>query len=353
MAFSRGHFHYPALELIRLAQIAALGFGSSTDLRQHQRIADGYVRDMEELWRQLDSDPSELPSPPSGIDLFVPAPLNNWRQVGAETWLGAFRKTIADLVTKSREMVNRCWELSPTPLAGTDHDEGSVRNYNEAAQRACLAHGEFEADVMALLNRLREFDQQAERFPRQTAPSHAPSPPREGTLPPNPDKRNQSQEQNSPRFHEWAFGKEHGGKWHVFRKIGGTWRAEGLLRGLRRGLQDRLMEAFAEGGGYLAMRDVMKREAPECPAAERKKIKGKISSELTNIRKTLLAGMGVPKRTADPLPHEPSGDRSGGGWRARVSIGYAVQEDGNTVGGEHRLRFKTKGELTMHEELDS
>jgi hypothetical protein len=150
-----------------------------------------------------------------------------------------------------------------------------------------------------------------------------------------------SETPHGPRFGTWAFGYEIKNRWHIFKKVRGDWQHQGVLRNLSTGLQTQLMEGFAEGGGFLALRDAIETERPNCPAGERQRVKNNIFPGLTRLRKVLRAAMNLENSNPDPLPYfdDPAG------WRAEVEIGYAVEEDCSSTGGKKRLRFKNKEQL--------
>jgi hypothetical protein len=145
-----------------------------------------------------------------------------------------------------------------------------------------------------------------------------------------------------PRWNQWALGLEAGNKWHLFRRIKGQWQQEKLFRGISQGRQATLMEAFAEHGGCLRKIEALKLERATYSSADVEKLMGLIKPELTKLRAAICKAIGIRDPKADPLPfiNEQSA------WRAEIEIGYAVQQDGEHVGGEKRLRFKTREEMT-------
>jgi hypothetical protein len=151
-----------------------------------------------------------------------------------------------------------------------------------------------------------------------------------------------------PRWNQWAVGLEAGNKWQLFRRIKGEWRPQKPLRGISRGRQAGLLEAFAERGGCLPKIEALKLEHPNYSAADVDKLMGLIKPELTRLRDALCKAIGVTDPKADPLPF----DDAHSAWRSEIEIGYAVRQDGEHVGGENRLRFKSRMELDAHELAD-
>lgn len=160
------------------------------------------------------------------------------------------------------------------------------------------------------------------------------------------------------RFSRWAIGTEDGEKWHVFTKVKSRetrqeeWRHQGTLKGVSKGLQNMLLNAFAEGGGILARQDAVKMIQPTSSPSDRSKLVKRIGPEVSRLRAVILAAIGVPenlpRRGLDPLPWQKA-DKS---WRSEIEIGYAGTEDGQFIGGEHRLRFKRCEKLSKDERLD-
>lgn len=152
---------------------------------------------------------------------------------------------------------------------------------------------------------------------------------------------------SSPRWNQWAIGLETKEKWHLFKLVNGDWRPQRLLE-VPRGRQDKLLCAFAKGGGLLAKVNALKLERANYSAGEVDKLMGRIKPEISNLRENIRGAIGVGESRADPLPYEHSSQ----GWRAAIQIGYAVQEDGLHLGSENRLRFKTWDQLTGDEKAD-
>jgi hypothetical protein len=151
-----------------------------------------------------------------------------------------------------------------------------------------------------------------------------------------------------PRWNHWALGVEAGNKWHLFRQVAGEWRPQRVVGGISKGRQAKLMKAFADRGGFLAKVDALKLERPSYSAGDIDRIMNYIKPELARLRETIRKATGVQNTDTDPLPFD--GARKG--WQAVIQIGYAVQEDGEHVGGEKRLRFKVRAELTQDESAD-
>jgi hypothetical protein len=108
------------------------------------------------------------------------------------------------------------------------------------------------------------------------------------------------------------------------------------------------MLAFAEGGGFLAKTAALKLVHRHYQGSDVDKIMGVIKPELTRLRASIREAVGVKDPAADPLPFDDGRQ----GWHAEVGVAYAVQEDGDHVGGERRLRFRTRDELSREESAD-
>jgi hypothetical protein len=105
---------------------------------------------------------------------------------------------------------------------------------------------------------------------------------------------------------------------------------------------------LADGGGFLEKLVALKLVRRNFSLGEVDKLMGKIKPEISKLRKIIRKTIGVETTRFDPLPF----DEVQKGWRAEIQIGYAVQEDGEHLGGERRLRFKTREELTCEELAD-
>jgi hypothetical protein len=183
MPFDLALFTGPALELVRLSQGAAIGFGSPATLRENRRIADGLIRAMVRL-RQVVEKSGWVPMPPPGASVSIPTPNHGWTEADGQAWRMVVQQTIADLVAACRKMVRRCWELAPDPPANGS-DEGTIQKYNAAAQRALEEHRASEAEVGELTQRLWNFGQQARFFPPTI---ETPTPGPAGAQALNPDR---------------------------------------------------------------------------------------------------------------------------------------------------------------------
>jgi hypothetical protein len=361
------HFSTPALEIINLAKGAAIGFGSPASLRAKRRDADNYVRDLERLAQQVFEVPSGLPSPPPGVDLFVPASDRSWRQADAATWRLALGQTIRDLVASCREMVQRCWELGPVPLSAAA-DQEAVCRYNEAVQRAHEECQSYEAELNGLIQRLWNFGQQMERFPRPGDQIAADAPRRDGLqvpaagpVLPNATADSQmtgtspvSEPEGGPPappvarqycFSEWAFGLEDGRRWQTFKRSRGRWEHRGLCCKVPRGRRTRLTVELAQCGGLLPMEAAVAIELRHCPGKPREQLKQSITGEVSRFRADLRKAMGIIEvsKDTDPLPY----DDVNHAWQARVGIGYAIEHDGG------RMVFRPREDLTPDEQIDS
>jgi HEAT repeat protein len=153
----------------------------------------------------------------------------------------------------------------------------------------------------------------------------------------------------APRFEYWAVGRESDKKWHLFRMVRGEWQHRGPLKGLRGGLRAKLLDGFAESEGVLPKLRALEIAGGPLGPRRREEVMRMISPELTKLRKILLRAVRLLQSEADPLPWNGPGEV----WRAAMSIGYAVQEDGQKLGGEGRLKFKLRGELSPDEKIDA
>jgi hypothetical protein len=138
-----------------------------------------------------------------------------------------------------------------------------------------------------------------------------------------------------------ALGIEHGRVWHIFRRVRGEWRHYGRLSGLPSGRQGKLLKLFAEGGGLLEKHAALQSEKKHYSGEGVDKLMGLVKPEISRLREIIRQAFSLPSDSADPLPFVTVSR----GWLAKIYVGYAVQEDGDSLGGETRLRFKTKEEL--------
>jgi hypothetical protein len=137
-----------------------------------------------------------------------------------------------------------------------------------------------------------------------------------------------------------ALGCEAGTTWRVFVRVRGEWRDHGKLKELSIGKQAELLKLFAEGGGLLEKTTALRYERGHYSPGDVPAMMQRIKSEISNLRTLIRRTFSLPD-SVDPLPWE----KSSKGWQALIQIGYAVQEDGESLGGEQRLRFKTREEL--------
>jgi hypothetical protein len=155
------------------------------------------------------------------------------------------------------------------------------------------------------------------------------------------------------KFHHLAFGMEAGNRWHVFKKYGKEWRHQGPLKGVAKGRQEELLAAFAEGEGYMSKDEALKLAGKSSLKNNKMKLFSNIKSELSHLRQLIRKTAGLPEVAKgirlDPLRWE----RSSHGWRAEVSIGYAITKDDDHIDSNNRLRFKLYHELTQDERIDS
>lgn len=151
------------------------------------------------------------------------------------------------------------------------------------------------------------------------------------------------------RLSDWAVGIENDKSWHLFKKWKGEFQPQRKLVEIRGGVRARLLKGFAEKGGALSKAEAINLVRPHCAPSEMKAIiKKVISPELSHLRKILLKAIGESDSDVDPIPIDPNTNS----WQAIIEIGYAIQEDQPHIGGEERLRFKTREQLTRHERLE-
>jgi hypothetical protein len=137
-------------------------------------------------------------------------------------------------------------------------------------------------------------------------------------------------------FDHWAFGMEAEGRWHLFRRVmeGGRpqWRYQRKVQKLSRGKLQQIMQKLAEGEGFVS-RDDLSRLIFRAPLSERSKYKGQVLTPLSRLRAVIRENVACMTK-ADPLPW----DEGQQGWRAKIEIGYATQE-------ESRLKFGTRSAM--------
>jgi hypothetical protein len=128
-----------------------------------------------------------------------------------------------------------------------------------------------------------------------------------------------------PRFDHWAFGMEAESRWHLFRRVPqdgqSHWRCQRDVRGLSRGKLQQIMQKLAEGHGFVSKTDLA-RLIFKAPFPDRSKYKGQVLAALSRLRAVIRANVDCSTK-ANPLPW----DERQQGWRARIQIGYAIQED--------------------------
>ncbi len=156
-------------------------------------------------------------------------------------------------------------------------------------------------------------------------------------------------ESAKPRWDRWAIGIEAASKWHLFRRTDGEWRAQRVVEGLSKGRQARLLQALAEGGGFLTKKVALQLEQKHYSGSDVDPLMSKIKPEISRLRKIISRETGIKRQGADPLPY----DDARHGWQAALHIGYAIHEDGEHLGGESRLRFRSREELTPDDLADT
>jgi hypothetical protein len=154
---------------------------------------------------------------------------------------------------------------------------------------------------------------------------------------------------SAPRFEQWAVGMEYNKKWHLFRVVRRKWQHCGPLKGLRGGLRAKLLEGFAANDGVLVKSQALKIAGGPAACADSETVMKKIKPELSALRGILREAVGVANSKEDPLPWDEPCDA----WQARVQVGFAIQEDGQKLGGEGRLRFSLRSGLSPEENIDA
>jgi len=167
--------------------------------------------------------------------------------------------------------------------------------------------------------------------------------PGDGVVQPNPSACQQKDLQSRPRLDKWAFGLEDDRKWNVFRQYGGSWRWQGILRDLPRGKPAELLKAFAEGGGSLDRNAVYRLWRHTYSAGDTHKILRTAKTTMNTLRKVIRKAIGIAEndKSMNPIPSDKRG-----GWQGTIQIGYAVKGDPQAAGGESRLQFRTREQLT-------
>jgi hypothetical protein len=143
-----------------------------------------------------------------------------------------------------------------------------------------------------------------------------------------------------PALENWALAVEYPGTWHLFHKLGAAWQHRGRVRGLTKGRQEELLNAFAADGGFLSDAAAVKLVSQTASGYDRRKILGSIKPDLSRLRKVIRTNLNITG--VDPLPR----DRQTRGWQARVAIGYAIKND------DGQLEFKIREQLSGEESLD-
>jgi hypothetical protein len=163
-----------------------------------------------------------------------------------------------------------------------------------------------------------------------------------GGSPCEPGKR-----QRTPDLSKWALGLDGKRTWQVFRRKGNRWEHQGCLDGLPAGNQTKLLEALAEGGGFLKKITAIKIWMDPYVAGEVPRIWKLVKPEMSNLRGVIRQAIGA-REPYDPFPY----DRAMKGWQAQVAVGYAVETEGDRADAETRLCFKLREELTSDERID-
>jgi hypothetical protein len=210
------------------------------------------------------------------------------------------------------------------------------------AKNIRLWESEWRAIRIAVDARLVQMDAKEFQSRRGTSPRSKPGPTVVDSGSPDRVVRKGS----VPRFSSWAIGTQHDGPggWRLFKKADGEWRDVKKFA-VAKGLQAALLEAFAQGGGFLQKTEALNLIAKRYNPSDIDRLMGQIKPELTRIRNAIREAIGCDDSKANPLAF----DDTAKGWRSAISIGYAVQEDREHIGGEQRLRFKLRNELTREE----
>jgi hypothetical protein len=245
--------------------------------------------------------------------------------------------------------------LRPIPVFQLAQELQS-RGYSEDDVKTAVASLEkerllwrFPNDTVDIVDALRDWlDKHPNSIeqpgPRIPLPPH--SQPAEAPAPNDNDCKPKASPK--PRWRDWAIGLEHGKRWHLFKRHAGEWYQHKLVEGISMGRQQRLMTAFADGGGSLTKSQALKLELEHYSAGDVDRLMGVIKPEISRLRGIIRVAIGVNDDRADPLPF----DETNTVWRAEIQIGYATQEDREYLGGEHRLRFKIREQLTVEDRAD-
>jgi hypothetical protein len=192
-----------------------------------------------------------------------------------------------------------------------------------------------------------------ERAARALMPQGLAQPAQDATPPPGGGDRAAVESGNGQadrpiNLRDYAIGLEDGRKWHLFRLIKHEWRPLRALQGIAKGKQQSLLEALARQEGILSRVDAVNLGGKAITGELAKKRWEIIKSEMSNIRQRIRNALKITGKRVDPIPWSEGGS----GWHALIQIGYAVQEDGEQTGGESRLRFKMRSELSRDERAD-
>jgi hypothetical protein len=146
------------------------------------------------------------------------------------------------------------------------------------------------------------------------------------------------------RFDQCAIGRE-SHTWHLFEKYQDRWRRDHTVR-IPKGTLTNLLDAFAQGEGYLSKVDGIKIVARQSPVdpSDAGRFMASLKANLSSLRKTIRKAIDIPE--GDPLPWIENRE----GWVAAIEVGYAIEI--HPVGGQKELLFATRSQLSEAEGLD-
>ena len=221
-------------------------------------------------------------------------------------WLGRIQQEIDLAVRKRRPQVATSLVV-PQPATRVDPAAIAPANYDHGAKAPTAKTSQ---ETTSTVDRASAATDSGTCSTDQTAPANTIEP----AIP-------------RTRWKNWAIGFD-GIKWHLYKQHQGEWRQQNVVK-FSKGSQTDLMLGFSAGAGFLPKTVALKLKRPNFSSADVDPIMNLIKPEMTNLRDTIRLMIGVNTKD-DPLPY----DDIQKGWRAEIQIGYAVQHDGENIGGE-------------------
>jgi hypothetical protein len=151
-----------------------------------------------------------------------------------------------------------------------------------------------------------------------------------------------------PRLENWALGLEACNKWYLFKLVKGAWRLQKRFPDVSKGREANLLKALAEGGGFLPKTVAFRLERETYSGGDIEALMNMIKPAISKLRRKIRAAIQFKHPKVDPLPF----DDHRFGWLAKIEIGYAAQADGEHLGADQRLRFKSRSQLSKDEQAD-